>query len=151
LVGKAVGTMTEQRRVEERQNRSVTPLPRRSKGVATGRPSPVAPAWPALIAIVLAGTGLFALTDGVSPAGAWRAIIDSLMVALMFGAVAGWVRANLPALAQIDERGSERFPLEIRYVSSEPHPPWRAEAKGRRRERVRRTGVRQVSPEPGRR
>lgn len=143
--------MTEQRRVEERQNRSLTPLPRRSQGVATGRPSPAAPAWSVLIAIVLAGIGLFALTDGVTPAGAWRAIIDSLMVALLFGAVAGWVRANLPALAQIDERAGERFPLEIRYVASERHPPWRAEAKRRRRERVRHMDARQVSPGPEKR
>ena len=122
---------------EERWNRPVTPLIRRSQGVAPGRPSPAAPAWPALIVILLGGVGLFALTDILTPEGAWRAITDSLVVALMFGAMAGWVRANRPALAHIDERERESFPLEIRYVASERHPRWRAETSGPRRERDR--------------
>lgn len=142
--------MTDQPRVEERRNRPVTQLPRRSQGVAPGRPSPAAPAWWALIVILLVGVGLFALTDVLTPPGAWRTISDSLMVGLMFGAMAGWVRVNRPALAQFDERAFERSPLEVRYIASERHPLRHAEAKGRRRERVRSIGARQGSPAPER-
>jgi hypothetical protein len=124
----------------------VIPLGSRSRRLANGRPSPAAPAWPALVVILLAGIGLFALSDILTPEGALRPITDSLMVVLMFGAVAAWVRANRPALARIDERAHEGSPLEIRYVASERHPLWRAETKGRRRERVRLKDARQASP-----
>lgn len=124
----------------------VTPLSSRSRRLANGRPSPAAPAWLALIVILLVGIGLFALSDILTPEGALRTIADSLMVALMFGAMAGWVRANRPALALIDERGRESYPLEIRYVASERRPLWHAETKGRRRARVRLSGARQASP-----
>lgn len=119
----------------------VTPLSSRSRPLANGRPSPAAPAWPALIAILLVGVGLLALSEILTPEGALRPIADSLMVVLMFGAIAKWVRANRPALARIDERARESSPLEIRYVASERHPLWRAETKGRRRERFRLKGA----------
>jgi hypothetical protein len=96
--------------------------------------------------ILLVGIGLFALSDIFTPEGALRPITDSLMVALMFGAMAAWVRANRPALALIDERKGEASPLEILYVASERHPLWRAETKGRRRERVSLKDARQASP-----
>lgn len=115
----------------------VTPLRPRSRHLANGRPSPAAPAWPALVVILLVGIGLFALSDILIPEGALRPITDSLMVVLMFGAMAAWVRANRPALAQIDERADEESPLEIRYVASERRPPSRAETKERRRGHVR--------------
>jgi hypothetical protein len=150
LVGKAVDEMKDQERAEERQNRLVTPLPRRAQGVALGRPSPAAPAWSALIVILVVGIGLFALSEFLTPAGAWRAITGSLMVALMFGAMAAWVRANRSALSQNDERACEGSLLEIRYVASERYPSWRAEARGHRRERVRRIGARQDPPGPER-
>lgn len=121
----------------------VTPLGSRSRRLANGRPSPAAPAWLALVAILLVGIGLFALSDILTPEGALRPIADSLMVVLIFGAMAAWVRANRSALAQIDERTSERSPLEIRYVASERHPLSRAETKGWRRERIRRKEARQ--------
>ena len=124
----------------------VTPLRSRSRRLASGRLSPAAPAWPALIVILLVGIGLFALSDIFTPEGALRPITDSLMVALMFGAMAGWVRANRPALARIDERPHEGSLLEIRYVASERHPLWRAETKGRRRERVRLKDTRRAAP-----
>ncbi len=150
MVRKAVDEMKDQQRVEERQNRSVSPLPRRSQGVAPGRPSSAAPAWAALVAILVVGVGLFALSDFLTPAGAWRAISDSLMVVLIFVGMARWVRANRAALAQIDERSCEHPPLEIRYVTSERAPLWRAEAKRPRPQRVRLKGVRHVSPGPER-
>jgi len=115
----------------------VTPLTSRSRHLANGRPSPRAPAWPTLVVILLVGIGLFALSDILTPEGVLRRITDSLMVVLMFGAMAGWVHTNRPALARIDEREHEGSPLEIRYVASERHPLWRAKTKGRRRERVR--------------
>ena len=124
----------------------VTPLSSRSRRLANGRPSPAAPAWPALIVILLVGIGLFALSDVLTPEGALRPITDSLMVALMFGAMAAWVRANRPALTRIHEREREGSPLEIRYVASERHPLWRPETKGRRRERVGLKDARQASP-----
>jgi hypothetical protein len=124
----------------------VTPLGSRSRRLANGRPSPAAPAWPALIVILLVGIGLFALSDILSPEGALRRITDILMVALMFGAMAAWVRANRPALALIDEREREGSPLEIRYVASERRPVWHAETKGRRRARVRLRDSSQASP-----
>jgi hypothetical protein len=128
--------------MDETKDRSrVTRLSSRLPRLAKGRPSPAAPAWPSLIVILLVGIGLFALSDILTPEGALRPVTDSLMVVLIFGAMAGWVRANRPALAQIHERERESSPLEIRYVASERHPRWHAETKGRRRERVRRKGV----------
>jgi hypothetical protein len=122
----------------------VTPLRRsRSPRLANGRPLPAAPAWPALIVILLVGIGLFALSDILTPEGALRPITDSLMVVVMFGAMAWWVRANRPALAHVDNREREASQLEIRYVASERHPLWRAEAKGRRRGHLRLKGVKQ--------
>ncbi len=124
----------------------VTLLSSRSRRLANGPPSPSAPAWPSLIVILLVGIGLLALSDVLTPEGAIRPITDSVTVALTFGAIAGWVRTNQPALAQIDEREREGSPLEIRYVASERHPLWRAKSKGRRRERVRLKDARQASP-----
>jgi hypothetical protein len=124
----------------------VIPFGSRSRRLANGRPSPAAPAWPALIVILLVGIGLFAFSDIFTPGNTLRSITDSLMTAVMFGAMAGWVRANRPALARIDEREGEGSPLEIRYVASERHPLWRPETKGRRRERARLRDARQVSP-----
>ena len=115
----------------------VIPFGSRSQRLASGRPSPAAPAWPALIVILLVGVGLFALSDILTPEGVLRPIIDSLMVVFMFGAMAAWVRVNRPAMAQNDERTHEGAPLEIRYVASERHPLWRADTKGRRRGHVR--------------
>jgi hypothetical protein len=115
----------------------VIPFGSRSRRLATGRPSPAAPAWPALIAILLVGIGLFALSDILTPEGVLRPITDSLMVVVMFGAMAAWVRANRPAMAQNDERTHGGSSLEIRYVASDRHPLWRADTKGRRRGRVR--------------
>lgn len=142
--------MKDQQGVEERQRRPVIPLPRRAQGVALGRPSPAAPAWSALIVILLVGIGLFALSEFLTPAGAWRAITGSLMVALIFCAMAVWVRANRSALSQSDERASEDSLLEIRYVASERHPSWPAEPRGRRHGRVRPIGARQDPPAPHR-
>jgi len=88
--------------------------------------------------MLLVGIGLFTLSDSLMPEGAWRAMSDTLMVVLIFVAMAGWVRANRAALAQIDERACEGPPLEIRYVTSEQPQLWRAEAKRRRSERSRR-------------
>ena len=124
----------------------VTPIGSRSRRLANGRPSPAAPAWPALIVILLVGIGLFALSDILTPEGVLRPITDSLMIVLMFGAMAAWVHANRPAMAQNDERAHEGSPLEIRYVASERHPLWRAEAKGRRRGHVRLKFAPQASP-----
>jgi len=90
--------------------------------------------------------GFFALSDRLTPEGVLRPITGSLMVVVMFVAMAAWVRANRPAMAQIDERAHEASPLEIRYVASERHPLWRAKSKGRRRERVRLKDARQASP-----
>ena len=118
----------------------VTPLGSRTRRLANGRPVPTAPAWSALIVISLVGIGLVALSDILTPEGALRPITDSLMVTVMFGAMAWWVRANRPALARIDERAREGSPLEIRYVASERQPLWGAETKGRRHERVRLKG-----------
>jgi len=115
----------------------VTPLRSRSRRLASGRLSPAAPGWPALIVILLVGIGLFALSDRLTPEGVLRSITDSLMVVVMFVAMAAWVRANRPAMAQIDERAHEASPLEIRYVASERRPLWRGEARKRRRVRVR--------------
>jgi hypothetical protein len=142
--------MKNQPRAEERRKEFVIPLSSRSRRLAPGRPSPISPAWPTLIVILLVGVGLFALTDTLTHEGAWRAITDSLTISLMFGAMAGWVRANRPALAQIDERACEGPPLEIRHVISERHPVWGAEAKRPRRERVRLRGARQAWPGPER-
>jgi hypothetical protein len=114
----------------------VTPLSLRSRRLKYGRPSPAAPAWAALIVILLLGIGLFALSDILTPEGVLRAISDSLMVASIFGVMAVWVRANRPALALIDARERETSPLEIRYVASERHPLRRPDIKGRRRGRV---------------
>jgi hypothetical protein len=124
----------------------VTPLGSRSRRLANGRPSPAAPAWPALIVILLVGIGLLAFSEILTPEGALRRITDILMVALMFGAMAAWVRANRPALALIEEREREGSPLEIRYVASERRPVWHAETKGRRRARVRLRDASQASP-----
>ena len=115
----------------------VTLLGSRSRCLANGRPSPSTPAWPSLIVILFVGIGLFALSDVLTPEGALRPITDSVTVALTFGAMAGWVRMNRPALAQIDEREREGSPLEIRYVASERHPRWRAKSKGRWRVRLK--------------
>jgi len=139
--------MNDQTRIEERPTRPVTRLRRRSPGVAPGRPSPAAPAWPALIVILLAGVGAFALTDVLAPAGAWRTISDSLMLGLLFGAMAGWLRANRAALAHFDERAYERPALQIRYVASGRRPG----ATARRQERVRPMTARQGSPDSERR
>jgi hypothetical protein len=92
--------------------------------------------------ILLAGIGLFALSDILTPESAWRPIADSLMVVLMFGAMAAWVRANRQALTRIDERAQEGTPLEIRYVASERPPLWRAETTRRRRDGDRLKGPR---------
>ena len=124
----------------------VTPLSLRSRRLANGRPSPAAPAWPALIVILLIGIGLFALSDILTPEGVLRAITDSLMVASMFGAVAAWVRANRPAMAQIDDRAHEGPPLGIRYVASERVPLWRTETRRRRRGNVRLKEAPRASP-----
>jgi hypothetical protein len=113
----------------------VIPLGSRSRRLANGRPSPTAPAWPALVVILLVGNGLVALSDMLTPEGALRPITDSLMVVLMFVAIAGWVRANRAALSLTDERAREESPLEIRYVASERLPLRRADSKGRQRER----------------
>jgi hypothetical protein len=107
---------------------------------------PAAPAWSALIVISLAGIGLVALSDILTPAGALRPISDSLMVAVMFGAMAWWVRANRPALARIDDCAREASSLEIRYVASERRPIWRVDTTERRRARVRLRNARQASP-----
>ena len=115
----------------------VIPFGSRSRRLATGRPSPAGPAWPVLIVILLVGIGLFALSDRLTPEGVLRPITDSLMVVVMFGAMAAWVRANRPAMAQNDERTHEGSALEVRYVASERHPLWRADTKGRRRGRDR--------------
>jgi hypothetical protein len=96
--------------------------------------------------ILLVGIGLLALSDVLTPEGALRPITDSVTVALTFGAMAGWVRTNRPALAQIEEREREGSPLEIRHVASERQPRWRSKSKGRRRERVRLKDARQPSP-----
>lgn len=120
---------------------SVRLLSSRSRRLANGRPSPGAPAWPTLVVILLVGIGLFALSDILTPEGVLRRITDSLMVVLMFGAMAGWARTNRLELARIDEREREGSPLEIRYVASERHPLWRAKSKGRRRERARPKGA----------
>ena len=125
----------------ERQPRTVVPLPHRSQGVAIGRPSPVVFGWPVLIVTLLVGCGVFAVTDSLSPESNWHAIADCLVVGVIFGAMGLWVRANRPALAQMDESASERIPLEIRYVASERHPVWRAETKARGRERLRTKGL----------
>ena len=111
----------------------VIPFVSRSRRLASGRLSLAAPAWRALIVILLVGIGLFALSDILTPEGILRPITDSLMVVLMFGAMAAWVRANRPAMAQVDERAQRGSPLEIRYVASERHPQWRAETRRRRR------------------
>lgn len=110
----------------------VIPFGSRSRRLATGRPSPAAPAWPVLIVILLVGIELFALSDILTPDSILRPITDSLMVVLIFGAMAAWLRANRPEMARNDERAHEGSLLEIRYVTSERHPLWRAEAKGRR-------------------
>jgi hypothetical protein len=120
----------------------VTSISSQSRRLVNGRPSPGAPAWPALIVILLAGIGLFALSDILTPESAWRPIADSLMVVLMFGAMAAWVRANRQALTRIDERAQEGTPLEIRYVASERPPLWRAETTRRRRDGDRLKGPR---------
>ena len=140
MIGKAVDEMKDQARAE-RQPRTVIPLPRRPQGVANGRPSPVVFGWPALIVILLAGCGVFAVTDSLAPESNWHAITDCLVVCVIFGVMGLWVRANRPALAQMDENASERIPLEIRYVASERHPVWRAETKARGRERLRTKGL----------
>jgi hypothetical protein len=114
--------------------------------LATGRPSAAAPAWLALIVILLVGIGLFAFSDIFTPESTLRSITDSVMTAVMFGAMATWVRANRSALARIDEPEGEASPLEIRYVASERYPLWRAETKGRRHERARLRGATQASP-----
>ena len=114
----------------------VTPIGSRSRRLANGRPSPAAPAWPVLIVILLVGIGLFALSDILTPEGVLRPITDSLMVVLMFGAMAAWVHANRPAMAN-DERAHEGSPLEIRYVASARHSLWRTDAKERRHGHVR--------------
>jgi hypothetical protein len=101
--------------------------------------------------ILLVGIGLLALSDRLTPEGVLRPITDSLMVVVMFGAMAAWVRANRPVMAQIDERAHEGSPLEIRYVASERHPLWRAKAKERRRGHVRLMGAPQGSPSAMRR
>jgi hypothetical protein len=124
----------------------VTPLNPRSRHLANGRPTPAAPAWPLLIVILLVGIGLFALSDKLTPEGILRPITDSLMVVVMFVAMAAWVRANRPAMAQIDERAHEGSPIEIRYVASERHPLWRAEGRRRRRGQVRLKDAPQASP-----
>jgi hypothetical protein len=138
--------LSDQARSEKHEIRSVTPLARGSQRVAPGQRSPAAPAWPALLVILLLGIGLFALSDFLTREGTWHAISDSLVVGLIFAAMAGWVHVNRPALAQLDQNTSERSPLEIRYVASERHPLWHAEAKGRRRERVRSLGARVRRP-----
>jgi hypothetical protein len=137
---KAVDEMKDQARAEK-QPRTVVPLTRRPQGVAIGRPSPVVFGWPALIVILVVGCGVFAVTDSLAPESNWHAITDCLVVCLIFGAMGLWVRANRPALAQMDESASERIPLEIRYVASERHPVWRAETKARGRERLRLRGI----------
>jgi hypothetical protein len=93
--------------------------------------------------ILLVGIVLVALSDILTPEGVLRPITDSLMVVLMFGAMAAWVRANRPAMAQLEERAHGGSPLEIRYVASERHPLWRAETKGRRRGHGRQKEARQ--------
>ncbi len=122
---------------------SVAPFRSRSRRVGHGRPSPAAPAWPALVVILLVGIGLFALTDILTPEGAVRTIADSLMVVLMFGAMAAWVRANGPALERINEHAREGFPPDIRYVALDRHLLWRAKTTGRRPEFVRLNGAKQ--------
>ena len=137
--------------VEERHTRPVAPLTRRSQRVAPGRPSPAPPAWPMLTVILTVGVGLFAVTDVLMPVGAWRTIIGCLVVILMFSTVAGWVRANRPALQRIDECGWERPSLEVRYVTSERYPLWSAGANRRPRAPVRATRIRQDSSSSTRR
>jgi hypothetical protein len=100
----------------------------------------------ALIAILLAGIGLFALSDILTPDGVLRPMTDSVMVVLMFRAMAAWVRANRPAMAQTDERAQQGSPLEIRYVASERRPLWRAETRRRRRGQARLKDALQASP-----
>ena len=101
--------------------------------------------------ILLVGIGLFALSDILTPEGVLRPITDTLMVVLMFGAMAAWVRANRPAMSRIDERAHEGSPLEIRYVASERRPLWRPETKERRRGRLRLKDAPQASPDAKRR
>jgi hypothetical protein len=121
----------------------VIPFASRSRHLTKGRPSPAGPAWPALVLILVVGIGLFGLSDILTPEGVLRPITDSLMVLLIFGAMATWVRVNRSAMAQVDERAHEGSPIEIRYVASERHPLWRSETKGRRRGHVRPKGARQ--------
>ncbi len=144
MIGKAVDDMKDQPRAE-RQPRTVVPLPRRPQGVAIGRPSPVVCGWPALVVILLAGCGLFAVTDSFASEATWRVVTGGLIVGLIFAAMGAWVRVNRPALAQLGESASEKPPLEIRYVASVRTPPWRAELRERRSWRGRLTGAGRTS------
>jgi hypothetical protein len=95
--------------------------------------------------ILLAGCGLFAVTDSFASETTWRAVTDGLIVGLIFASMGAWVRVNRPALAQSGESASEKPPLEIRYVASVRTPPWRAELRERRIVRGRLTGAGRTS------
>jgi hypothetical protein len=136
--------MNDQARAE-RQPKTVVPLPRRPQEVAIGRPSPIVSGWPALIVILLAGCGLFAVTDSFASEATWRTVTDGLIVGLIFAAMGAWVRVNRAALAQLGESASEKCPLEFRYVASVRTPPWRVELREDRTERGRLTGARRTS------
>ena len=149
MIGKAVNEMRNRPRTE-RQPGTVVPLPRRSHGVAIGRPSPVVSGWPAIVVILLVGCAVFAATDSFASEASWRAVTDGLIVGLIFAAMGAWVRVNQPALAQLGESASEKPPLEIRYVASLRTPPRPAELSARRIERGRLTGARRTSTGPRR-
>ena len=151
LWNRLVDGVQDQPRVEERQTSPVAPLIRLPPRAAPGRPSPVPPAWLTLTVILTAGVGLIAATDVLMPVGAWRTIIDCLVVILMFSTAAGWLRANRSALLRMDECECERPSLEIRYVASERRPLWSARANRRPRAPVRATGIRQDPSSPRRR
>ena len=72
--------------------------------------------------LLLVGIGLFALTDILVAVGVWRTITESLVVVLMFGAMAGWVRVNRVVLARIGECACERSSFEVRNIIPERYP-----------------------------
>ncbi len=81
------------------------------------------PKWRLLYALLVVALTLFAVVEVVSPAGAWRTLIQCLAVVVSFGLVAVWARSNRGALAQVNSCACAEERVTVRVFHSNPVAP----------------------------
>lgn len=81
------------------------------------------PAWILLYALLPLCAALFALVDYVPSSGGFRTLAEGVVVVLVIGLAAGWVRANRRTISQMPpDSEADSGPQDIRVEIHDPSP-----------------------------